>query len=251
MLIVHHKTPVGFFSSYNTIVGTLYYLKNNNITDFHIVWNNPLYQQEDSNLFDIFFYKQVPLSTTTGVHTIQANEIGNIYEPILKRELFTQLNQVLHFYNYFENKVYKNCLALAEKRPNSLGVHVRRTDHGEHSELLDLAEYFHIIDEKLLHGEYTGLYITTDEIQVISEFKKRYGNILYYNKDVTRSKSNTAIHFSQYADREKLATDVMIDALSLASCEEIIITSSNIAGYTLMINPRVKYTQIDTHKKHY
>ena len=38
----------------------------------------------------------------------------------------------------------------------------------------------------------------------------------------------------------------MLDATSLAQCEEIIITASNVAGYTLTINPTIKYTQIDS-----
>ena len=37
----------------------------------------------------------------------------------------------------------------------------------------------------------------------------------------------------------------MLDAISLAQCKEIIITSSNVTGYTLAINPTIKYTFID------
>ena len=46
-------------------------------------------------------------------------------------------------------------------------------------------------------------------------------------------------------EKEKLIEDVMLDAISLSQCEEILITSSNVSAYTLAINPFIKYIFLD------
>jgi hypothetical protein len=249
--LIHQKRDAGFFSTFNIIVGALMYLKQNNITNFYINWTNPLYQQQETNLFDTFFYQQNIEYFSHDSQHIDAVQIGNVYEPILQQQLFLKLNQILHHYNYFENTKYKECLDLCKKHVNSLGVHVRRTDHGQHSELLDIDNYFHIVDTKLSNLGYTKLFLTTDDLHVVSLFKKRYGDIVYRNENGMISSDGRAIHFSNHSNKEQLALDVMIDALSLTCCDEIIITSSNIAAYALMINPAIKYEQIDIHKNHY
>jgi hypothetical protein len=89
----------------------------------------------------------------------------------------------------------------------------------------------------------------TDEQQVVDIFQEKYGSKLYIN-DVIRSNNQSPIHHSGFVDRKNLALDVMTDAISLSKCEEIIVTSSNIAGYTLMLSPNIKYDQIDKNNKH-
>lgn len=251
MIFIQQTRPVGFFSSFNIMVGVLNYLRKNNIYDFYISWTNSLYQEHDVNLFDTFFYKQNIPNLERVERVLDAVEIGNVYEAILKQDLFVELHKTLQHYGYFNNIIYKKCLKSCAMRPNSLGVHVRRTDHAQHSELLDIDKYFFIIDTKIAEHNYTNLYITTDDLHIISLFTDRYGPIVYTNNNILRSDNGVAIHFSNYNNREKLALDVMTDAISLANCDEMIITSSNIAGYALMLNPTIKYKQIDTHKNHY
>ena len=251
MIYIHQTRPVGFFSSFNIVVGALYYLSKRGANSFYISWTNGLYQQQANNLFDTFFYKQSINVADRVTESLDAVQIGNVYEPILQRKLFLELNSVLQQHNYFDNEVYEECQQVCAKRPHSIGVHVRRTDHAQHSELLEIADYFRILDKKLQESGYDNIYLTTDDTQVVSQFIERYGGIVYQNENITRSSDGNAVHLSNHTNKEKLALDVMIDALSLANCEEVIITSSNIAGYVLMVNPNIKYEQIDKHKNHY
>lgn len=251
MILVQQTRPVGFFSSFNIMVGALNYFRKNNIRNFYVSWTNGLYQEHDANLFDIFFYTQSIPNPEEVEQVLDAVEIGNVYEAILKQDLFLELHKTLQHYDYFNNVTYKKCLEACVIRPNSLGVHVRRTDHAQHSELLDIGEYFRIVDTKIAEGNYTNLYVTTDDLHMVPLFKDRYGSMVYENHNALRSNNGVAIHFGNHNNKEKLALDVMVDAISLANCDEIIITSSNIAGYALMLNPTIKYKQIDTHKNHY
>jgi hypothetical protein len=246
--IINQNRPVGFFSSFNIIVGALKHLHDNSKSNFYIHWKNSLYQKDNKNLFDKYFYEQDTI-IEDGEH-YEATDIGNIYDTTFNKELFLELNKILKLYKHFDNEIYKKCYDSCIKLDNCLGIHVRGTDHYQHGKLLDIEDYFKAIDNKMSKNKYNKILIITDEQEKINLFEQRYGNILHLNKNVQRSNNSTAIHFTGFNDLDKLVTDVMSDAISLSMCEEIIITSSNVAGYALMINPNIKFNQIDLHIDH-
>ena len=249
MHLVVQKTDVGFFSSFNILVASLLDLKKNGIEDIVVYWNNMLYQNEPSNLFDEFFYEQNYSNENLIVHN--AISLGaKYYSPILERGIFIELNEILKKYKHFESKGYLTCKNISAHKPNSIGVHIRRTDHYKHSKLLDIEEFFLRIDKKIEEEKYENIFLMTDEQQVVNIFEEKYGNKVYTN-EVIRSQDQYPIHYSGFVDRKNLALNVMTDAISLSRCEEIIVTSSNIAGYSLMLSPNIKYDQIDKNNKHY
>ena len=156
------------------------------------------------------------------------------------------MNSILRFHNYFDNEIYKSCNVASAKKEKSLGVHVRGTDHSRHGKLLTLEYYFSKIDERL-NNHYDNLFLATDENKIVNAFKHRYGDRVFTNQEIKRSDTMQSIHYSNFPSKEKLVIDVMTDAASLANCDEIIITASNVSGYVLMVNPDIKYQQIDTH----
>lgn len=235
----------GFFSDFNVIIGCLDYIIQNNITNFHFVWNNIYYQTNNENLFHKFFFSTPEFDTYDQV--IDAIAIGaTYYQPYNEREKFINSYKVLAHFDYFNNPVYTQLKQLCAKADNCIGVHVRGTDHWQHCPLIDLDVYFKHIDEKLESEQYTKIFLATDEAKYVESFLKKYGDRVIINDNITRSNTSTAIHSSNYEDKEKLIIDVMLDAISLAQCEEIIITSSNVSAYTLAINPYIKYTFLDS-----
>ena len=246
---INQNRAVGFFSSFNTIVGALKCLHDNSVENFYINWKNNLYQKDDTNLFDKYFYQQDVL-VEDGDH-YEATEIGNIYDAIFDRQLFLHLNKILKLYKHFDNEIYKKCYQSCIKVDNCIGVHVRGTDHYQHGKLLDIEDYFSAVDSKIRNKGYKNIILITDEQEKVDVFKRRYGSILHYNENIHRSDNSIAVHYKGFNDLEKLVTDAMSDAISLSMCEEIIVTSSNVAGYALMINPNIKFDQIDLHIQHY
>lgn len=239
----------GFFSSFNIIVGCLKWLEDNSIVDFYIKWNNILYQTDNKNLFDKFFFNQKPIDNHNpeDIINIDTMKVGNIYEFIHNIELCKTLNKILIKYGHFDNPVWKKCNELCISRENSLGVHVRRTDHHLHGEFLDNDFYYEIIDNKLQENNYKNILLITDENKVVKEFVSKYGDLIMLNENIYRSDDENPIHYKHLENIDELAEQIMIEAISLSRCEEIIVTSSNVSGYSLMLNPQIKFEQIDKH----
>jgi hypothetical protein len=235
----------GFFSDFNVIIGCLDFIIKNQITNFNFVWHNVYYQDNEENLFTKFFFETPEYSNYD--QEIAAISIGaTYYQPYNKREKFINSHNVLTHFNYFNNPVYIKLKEICVKADNSIGVHVRGTDHWQHGPLINLDTYFKHIDEKIETGLYTKIFLATDEVKYVEIFQQKYGEKVIINDNITRSNNSIAIHSSGYKDKAKLITDVMLDAISLAQCDDIIITSSNVSAYTLAINPHIKYTFIDS-----
>jgi hypothetical protein len=239
------KSTRGFFSDFNVALGCLDYIIKNDIKHFSFIWNNSLYQDNTENLFDKFLFKNEVYDAYDVL--IQAGDIGGVYyQPVNPHEKFLNSYNILKHFNYFEeNNMFNTLKRDCVKAENTLGIHVRGTDHWQHSPLLDIATYFKAVDKKLAEKNFTNIFLATDEEQNIEKFSRRYGNKLIVNNDIIRSSSLVAIHFNNYKNKEKLIQDVMLDALSLSQCEEILITSSNVSAYTLAINPFLNYNFID------
>lgn len=259
-LIVENR-PVGFFSNFNLIAGSLNYIRENNIDKFYVFWQNPFYQDQNYNLFDKYFFQQQPIQEFTVQKSafdlgIDINCENTITQPREKGSSnclnllpSKKLHDTLKHFNYFENKIYKNCKNVCAKKTKSLGVHVRQTDHKYHGTLLELEKYFDEIDKKI--NDYDNIFLATDEIKIIELFEQKYQNKIYFNKNIIRSDNSDPIHQGKYFHhREKLAIDVITDAISLSLCDEVIITSSNVISYVFMLNPDIKYSKIDWHIKH-
>lgn len=252
--IIIQNRNCGFFSDFNTIVGSLNYIKKNNIQNFYFVWENVFYQEKKYNMFDEYFYKQNPYEYFEDSLTNTAVDLGwktiEAAEALLKTKGdifgFEELHQTLKHFNYFENPIFKQIKNKTFIKPKTIGIHVRQTDHWGHGQLLPIQYYFQKLEEKL--NQYENIFLATDEVRVVDEFMKRYGNRVYINQDIVRSDNHIPIHTGKYINyKEKLAEDVLLDAISLSLCDETIITSSNISHYIFIINPNLKYFKIDNH----
>jgi hypothetical protein len=236
----------GFFSNFNLIAGSLSCMYDNNIQEFNVLWKNPLYQNTDYNMFDKYFYKQKMYPDFNVVKS--AHDLAvSMFQFVTPIEVFQKLNRIMNHYGCFDNEPFKAAKEKSIEKSNSLGVHVRRTDHARHGEFLNDEYYFLKIDENLNTGKYDNIFLATDDSSVVLKFKNRYGDRIFCNEDITRLNGNTGIHYSDQPNKEKLASDVMMDAASMAKCKKILITASNVAGYVLMVNPTIEYDQIDKH----
>lgn len=236
----------GFFSNFMLIAGSLCRMYDNNTREFNVIWKNPLYQTSDYNMFDKYFYKQEIYSdfnVKCTAHDLSVT-MFNFITPV---EVFHKLNMIMNHYGCFDNEAFIQVKNDSVEKSNTLGVHVRRTDHARHGELLSDEYYFSKIDENLKNDNYDNIFLATDDFSVVLKFKNRYGNRIFCNEDITRLNGNIGIHYSNQPNKEKLAYDVMRDGLSMSKCKKILVTASNVAGYVLVVNPSINYDQIDKH----
>ena len=116
---------------------------------------------------------------------------------------------------------------------------------GSGAECLDLNKYWNKIDQLLNTNKYNNLFVATDSSLILDLCYKRYGNKIKINENVTRSSNQDPVHNGLRSEKEKLIFDVMKDALSLTYCDLMLATSSNVTGFTLMINPQLETIFID------
>jgi hypothetical protein len=249
--LVVQRRLAGFFSDFNLITAALTYLRENNITDFSFIWNNIYYSTNShENLFDKFFFKTTEFENYDAVYDI-GDIGGTLFKHFNEHEIWVRANETLKHFNYFDNSVYKRCYDQCYKSANTLGIHVRGTDHSAHGGLLDITYYFDQVDAKLSNNKFESIFLATDEYRVVDQFINRYGDIVKVNPNITRSNTQQGVHYSNFTNKEELAEEVLTDAISLSNCDHILITSSNVSGYTLCINPNIGHTYIDRHVEYH
>jgi len=238
----------GFFSNVMVILYALNSIKSEglSIKNISVLWHNSLYQDNEENLYDKYLFA----NNNLGNNFIDINAI-DLYPfpgPFLNLEIRNQLNTILHE-NYYTNNPYykKNFLENIVKNTFVLGVQIRRTDHFLHGNFINLSCIIQLIQKELLNFEYEHIFIATDDVRCLTELLLIFKDKIIFNQGIARSTSDVPIHRANFVDKDKLANDVLKDAISLSKCTKILITSSNISSFALCLNKELKYEYMDRH----
>ena len=217
ILLVENR-DVGFFSGLNRIIGALVTLKskNININDVSISWNNRLYQNDVENLFAKYI---APTPSLHGGETtlLAADLVGDVMGAFMDSSTSDLCRSVLNDLNYFQSHQYLERYAKAVVQQDSLGVLMRGTDHIQHGRLLEQDYFLQCIDQKINTGNFSSIFVATDEIKNLQMLISRYGRLINYNDGVLRSTNGMPIHMAGYPNKSKLAEDVLLDAISLTN----------------------------------
>lgn len=243
----------GFFSDFNTISACLHYLRINEIRDFKVTWNNYFLQSEECNLFDRYFFQSKSYDYYD-IHT-HANSFwspNGFWKHTNEHSTYVDIHETLRYFGYFNSDPYLSRKERIEKSntidDNTLGVHIRRTDHILHGNYTEIEKYIDQINRGLNDSKYSKVFLATDDQNVLLDLKSLYGDALVYHSDMIRSFDGTPVHLDFVRkDKEKIAEDAYLEAITLSMCKEIIVTSSNLSAFSIYCNPNVKYNFVDSH----
>ena len=167
------------------------------------------------------------------------------------------LNKYRKYLPYNERMQSKIDSIPGEKYKNALGVHYRGTDGVGHTEFVAIEKYIKVTEEEFNSGGYDCIFLTTDQTNVIDEFKNYFPNITIHSYDHQRTMSTAGLHYSIQAEpnsseRILAGDEVLIDATTLSMCKTIIGKSSNITNYARILNPYVEilYQDLNTSNDH-
>ena len=145
----------------------------------------------------------------------------------------------------------------ADKYQNCLGIHYRGTDGVGHTEFVAVEKYLKAAEEELSSGEYDGIFLATDQSNIIDIFKQKFEGVAIYHYDHQRTMSSAGLHYSIQAqpnspERVLAGDEVLIDATTLSLCKTMIGKSSNITNYARILNPFLEtlYQDLDTSNDH-
>lgn len=256
-ILIEEKRDQGFFSCFNLILCGINKLNNSGRNNIYIDWRSNLYQTSDYNLFDKFFWKQekkrieydeiysaFDLMYDTNINKKLTKETDLSHSEFANRSLLETLEKN----NFFTNETYIKCFEKSIKSENTLGVHVRKTDstyHRSKKEFIEDDYYFEEINK--IDFKYEKIFIATDDTNSLNNFKNKYKDKLIYNENVSRTTGKIGVHNCGFQDKEKLAEDVFIDALSLRNCDTIVGTQSNILTFISILDPKINFKRIDLH----
>ena len=142
----------------------------------------------------------------------------------------------------------------SEKYANALGVHYRGTDGVGHTEFVAIENYLKATKKEFESGRYDCIFLTTDQTNVIGEFKNYFPDITIHYYNHQRTMSTAGLHYSIQAqpnspERILAGDEVLVDATTLSMCKTIIGKSSNITNYSRILNPYVEILYQDLHSK--
>jgi len=102
---------------------------------------------------------------------------------------------------------------------NHLALHVRGGDKGgEDPNLAQLNSLYHVeIEQHLREHPRDGLFIITDDAEILANYQERYRNRLIHT-GVTRTSTAQGVHYQRQPSRRRLGEEVLVDTLLAARC---------------------------------
>lgn len=139
----------------------------------------------------------------------------DLYSQMLKKYIKLQPD-VLDEINSFYRKYMKDKPVIA--------VHIRGSDKIlEVSHLYELNKQYSIeIDNYLMANPSAYIFLMTDSREILSEYKKLYGNIVIHTDCKRVSENNLGVHYQDYFDKKRKGIEVIKDTWLAARCDYFI-----------------------------
>ncbi len=170
------------------------------------------------------------------------------YDGTFQREyVFPRLAYLYKKYvrlNYRTNKYISEQKAkLFDETDRVIGVHVRGTDFGVgligHPKKIQPSEHIREVKELLKLGKYNKIFLATEDLNAIDQFKKEFSDNLVYYSDTFRTKNDRGPHCTPN-DRSlhhyRLGLEVLRDVYTLANCDALVCGLSNVSLAARYIN---------------
>ncbi len=254
--IKYNNPKAGFFAIMKEILNYCNFAEYYNLIPV-ISWGDKIlyndYQNKESNAYERYF-KQ---SSNCSIKELQ--EVQNIVNA--KPQDIVHFSNGQNGYEYVERisiygALYKKFIVLNDNMAikientisdmgiddNILGVHIRGTDYkkgyNRHPVFIPVNEYLLVIDELLNSGDYTKIFLATDDQEILDEVVEKLGTEkVLYIKEAVRSKNGNAVHYSEKerCSSRDLGFDVLKDVYILSRCGGFVGGLSNVSLFAQIV----------------
>ena len=244
----------GFCSLYKFVLAHLAYAKDLGLTPVVYWGNKTLYYdstiQSTTNCFEYYFkpvseisYSQVEKCKKVIVSKSIDRSVfckQSIYTNISEEDVIF-LSQFIKPYIQIKDEVkalFWNELKEITDGGRTLGVHVRATDFyrgfNRHPVAISSEEYLQTAKIMFDNGDFDRLFLATDDMSVISLFKKTFGNKLFFYEETFRSSDGKAIHYGNNCIKRVhhkylLGLEILRDFYTLGYCAGLVSGVSNVS----------------------
>lgn len=263
--LIINTREYGFFSSLIQIIDNLKYCENNNLKPIMNIGEKFLYQHLNKNPWGEFFENindSIPIGNVIEITELTKNAnflIENYlmvspsrHDYCLKLWNLLNNNEELQYHRNEINSMIKKYIIpnkeiksevqryinLCGIGKNSLAVHMRTTDYGNH----DISQYHRMIEKISINKKYDNIFVASDSEEAIMDIKYAYPNVHHYQTS-RRAKELTRMvplcHIVEGYDKINHGKDVLIECLLLSQCNEIVSINSNVAAMACYLNPNL------------
>lgn len=127
---------------------------------------------------------------------------------------------------------------------NILGIHIRRSDHFHEVKHASLSSYFKTVNRMI--NSFDKIFVATDDESILQDFILKYPEKVLQIQ-ACRSSGTLAVHANMKTEnRYQLGKEALLECYSLAMCNRVILSPSNLSYAALMINPTLEYELIES-----
>jgi len=124
----------------------------------------------------------------------------------------------------------------------TIGVHVRGADfkrhYKNHPNIVTIQEYIDATEEAMREQSFERIFLATDDMEALEQFKERFGDKVVFYEDVIRTKDDETVMKSE-VERDnhhyKLGLEVIRDVYTLSACDGIIAGLSNVSIFARIV----------------
>ena len=128
----------------------------------------------------------------------------------------------------------------------TIGFHRRATDMAEvhHLQTINLLDIFNILEQE----EFENIFLMSDNLKDLNEFKKRYGNRLITFDEFTTSTSDDNPFFKLVNNEDSIKQhiqEIVFGAYTLGMTKKLICTMSNLSSFAIFSNSKLNYRTLN------
>lgn len=244
----------GFFANYRHVLEYLYVADKFELTPY-IYFSNCIYKEDKpvngtDNPYEYYFLQPaiseldpsnqgILVSNITHMDLVGYSFTGTIRSYQISQEYIETMAEIQKKYvklnsnteDYIKNGIFKSVYT-----GRILGVHARGTDfrvgYKNHPEFIETQLYFEIIDTLLQESSWDGIFLATDDSEILEQFKNKYGSLLIFYEDVMRSSGMKSVAFQECNRKQhkyKLGLEVIRDVYTISHCSGFIGGISQVA----------------------
>lgn len=182
-------------------------------------------------------------------------ELVNYMSPLnaYESETFTEKNlkmcESIIKENFILNDEMKQLMSSRHSQidfTKTIGFHRRATDMSSvhYVPTIDLSDIFNTLEEE----EFENVFLMSDNLRDLNEFKKRYGNKLITFDEFTSSKVEENPFFKVENNEELIKQhiqEIVFGAYTLGMTKKLICTKSNLSTFSIFSNSKLNYKRLN------
>lgn len=231
----------GFFACVRWALDGIYFCDTFGFVPYIIFDEKSLYKDSsmpaNMNPF-MYFFDEPYEADIKHVHYINYNARNRLFAERLNgginysvtREYIEVMGALMKKYLHFNSATLSKINEELDERKidaSLLGVHIRGTDYKanykNHPKYIEPKEYYPLIDAAMKKYGFSGIFLATDDKDILDEFMIHYGKEkVRCATNASRSSGLSGIHTAGMASPYKVGLEVIYDMCSLAKCGGII-----------------------------